>query len=507
MTSACITGLHNTLLPPSPEAFDTLQRFCAIAPGTEVTAALNANFDYNDNTLRGWYCRLPPEAPAPLVPLQPNIFDGITVVEACVPEYRILELLRDKEDTLCRLSSAAQRRLACNVKQRVSWARCHPQREVPLQKTGTWHYVIRSDNLPRYTTIGANESVVTISPDAPLDLVPDDTTPNYVDSAEWTPELSVGGFIGLYHQWYPLVNGTRELKLFFVCQSHCQLAGMEVKQIVNDIPHDTGVYDLACSEEIWWLQNVNTRNRTRLIFDIASEMGIAVPAVEDAHSCSDRMMADSVAHTFTSGFYVYRDGHVGIASECVPTTFVSNGIVCKMSPWEGVGLFKGPHAHQGCRFGTSFGHEMDVFPTSTVKLAERDEPLARRQRLIVHHSSAQQHDFWNDSSVKRGVARGNRLAVDSLASDENSGTGDDDDTADVLAHGFTGTNDPEMFETALRAWRRAKRRGMSDTVRGAGVSDGSKQGVSYISFNDHVIFNKLEGVSWDQRYGMVPPLS
>ena len=90
-----------------------------------------------------------------------------------------------------------------------------------------------------------------ISHDAPLDLVPDETAANYMDSAEWSPELGDNGFIGLYHQWYASTNGRRELKLYIVCKSSCQLAGIEIKQVINDLPPQTSVLDFAHSEELW----------------------------------------------------------------------------------------------------------------------------------------------------------------------------------------------------------------------------------------------------------------
>jgi hypothetical protein len=106
---------------------------------------------------------------------------------------------------------------------RPSWNRCRPHSNIPLQKTDTWQFTIHEKNLARYTTVDREENSIKIAPDAPLDFVPDDSIPNYIDSAVWAPEISPGGWVGLYHQWYPLVNGNRQLKMFFVCQTHCRL--------------------------------------------------------------------------------------------------------------------------------------------------------------------------------------------------------------------------------------------------------------------------------------------
>ena len=100
------------------------------------------------------------------------------------------------------------------------------------------------------------------------------------------------------------------------------------------------------------------RNRARLIHEIARDMGIEVTSVVDPHAAVEWEIAEPSLHTFTNGVYVYGDCSVGVSSDCVPTQFVSNGIVCKLSPWEGVLLFRGPHQMSCNPYGTSFGHDM-----------------------------------------------------------------------------------------------------------------------------------------------------
>ena len=116
------------------QAFQTLCRFISLAHGAQVAASANCSFDYADNSLRGWYCVLPPSASAAQIPFLPNAFDGVVVVETLASETRILELLRDRKQTLKLLATAAEKRLASKVRERASWKRCRPQREVPLQR-------------------------------------------------------------------------------------------------------------------------------------------------------------------------------------------------------------------------------------------------------------------------------------------------------------------------------------------------------------------------------------
>lgn len=76
--------------------------------------------------------------------------------------------------------------------------------------------------------------------------------------------------MGLYHQWYSSSgtgtsegtaasaaaggpNAKRQLKLYFVCQSQCHKAGLEVKHIINDVPSTLPISSLA-NCEVFFLQ-------------------------------------------------------------------------------------------------------------------------------------------------------------------------------------------------------------------------------------------------------------
>ncbi len=100
---ADISGVQNTLLPMSREAFETLVRLRQVCAGARVSVSINANFDAVNNTLSGWYCKLPKTAPVSRIPIRPDIFDGITVVEALASEAEILQLLSRRQETLVKL--------------------------------------------------------------------------------------------------------------------------------------------------------------------------------------------------------------------------------------------------------------------------------------------------------------------------------------------------------------------------------------------------------------------
>ena len=136
---ADITGLGNTLLPVSGEAFETLLRFRQFCAGSRVSVAMNVNFDAETNTLGGWFCRLPKTAPISRIPVRPDIFDGITVVEAKMSERAILQLLYERENTVAKLRRAAKKHIAKDQSKRPSWNRCRPQSNIPLQKTTAWY--------------------------------------------------------------------------------------------------------------------------------------------------------------------------------------------------------------------------------------------------------------------------------------------------------------------------------------------------------------------------------
>jgi hypothetical protein len=275
-------------------------------------------------------------------------------VETLASESLILDLLKQRAQVLQAMQQQVQALRSNNVPNRASWERCKPERNVPLQRKSAWKVLVQQHNMAKYMTVQHSADgvpCVRMAPDTPMDLVPDETVPNYVDSDDWDPELSDSGFIGLYHQWYTCTGSTKpQLRLYFVCQTQCQKAGLEVRHLLNDVPHATPLASVAASEELWWLRNVNSRNRNRVILAVAQALGVPVPIAQDHHAChANTKMALPLTESLLSSTYEYRDGRIGVACDCMPTTFISNGAVCRMAPWEGVSIFS------GVRTNTAFG--------------------------------------------------------------------------------------------------------------------------------------------------------
>ena len=145
-------------------------------------------------------------------------------------------------------------------------------------------------------------------------------TTNFRDTGSWRPQVSPGGFVGLYHQWFAgtmseETGGTVEkrLKLFISCSSYASKACLEFYNLVTDLPagvtagylpqpHSPALpLGLWCvttvsltdgvlartvceSKEAWWLKHVNRRNRLRIVHEVAHRMGIPVESCIDPHS-------------------------------------------------------------------------------------------------------------------------------------------------------------------------------------------------------------------------------
>lgn len=523
-----VNCINDTILPCPPEVVETLCRMSAACPGSQTTAAMNCTLSHADNVVSGWYSIFPAHTPVCGIPFPAHMFDGITVVETLASESRILDLLKERGALLKKMQAHAATVRCNNVQMRASWGRCRPERGIPLQRKQGWKVVMRKEQLSRYMTIvhtadagGGAATQIKVSPDAPLDYVPDDTVPNYVDSAPWDPELSDHGFVGLYHQWYTSLSGKRELKLYFVCQSLCQKAGLEIKHLINDIPQTATLSSLAKSEEIWWLRNANSRNRNRLILSFARALDIPVPLAEDHHASEIGVdMAHPSTESLLYALYEHRDGRVGIASECIPTRFVSNGIVCRMAPWEGIYLFGGSPAVT--EFGGPFGSEDSVFPLTTIKLDARTEPQARAGHHVIQRASPLQHpDTWYDSQFqiahseyvlrrwrrqqqKEQREATSRESVDSIFNADSDSEPPPNDTATSAAP-FPGIEDTTLYTIALHAWKVAQMQtaDTAATLESERACCDIEHPTAYVSFDSDLVTGKLKSVSWDPQYGVL----
>eukprot|EP00961_Rhodomonas_salina_P174714 2356614-Rhodomonas_salina.8 len=526
-SESIVHGLADTLIPCEPHLYDTLQRLSMVAPGANVSVAINCVTDHNESSTKGWLCKIPAAAPASTIAVQPNLFEGITVVETAATETQILDLLKNKDKTVQAMSRIAEQFHPSVVKDRISWDACHPERSIPLQNHSAWNVHISNDSIAKYTCVEhdqhANTQEVRFVHDAPLDLVPDNSVPNYVDSAKWTPELPPGAFIGLYHQWYSTFDGCRELKLFFVCQSSCQKAGLEIKQLVNDLPVSCTAQQLAVSEEMWWLSNVNMRNRNRLIYEFAKELNIEIPVIEDCHSFQEAyLMAQPTTHNFLHSVCMLSDTVVGVMNECIPTQHVSNGVVCRLAPSEGIWVFNGTQRHNISRFGGPFGSSDTVFPLTTVQLDPYTLMVAKQLGYIIQQASTVKPGFLYQSLHANTVHNNSDSDTASVGS-ANDGSGDeaqsDSTMNNNLAADFPGLhlNDLDAVEInniARQAWIKAKKQQVRHHARNASNAVhlpmqcptqmfANTAHHSFISFEDSVVWDRLKSSGWDPRYGVL----
>jgi hypothetical protein len=178
-----------------------------------------------------------------------NLFECISVVETLADEKMILNLLSDKKKILKDLHTAAEKMFPENNTKRPSWLRCKPDTSLPLQNKNAWKVTLDTKNYAKYFQV--QDEHLVLASNAPIAIIPDNTVPNFIDSDDWAPELGKNGFIGLYHQWYSSIpSGKRQLKLFIVCQSSCQKAALEIKQLANELNKDVTLTQFANSEVI-----------------------------------------------------------------------------------------------------------------------------------------------------------------------------------------------------------------------------------------------------------------
>lgn len=242
-----LKGVKDTLIPCDMQNVEILQRMAALAKDKSVLISLNNVINTDNNELCGWCCTIPGKTPANVIQMNSNLYECISVVETLADENTILDLLKNKKKILNDLNDIANKMLPENNTKRPSWFDCGPDSSLPLQNKKTWNYSLNTKNFSKYFEV--HDKKITLKRDAPIELIPDDTIPNFIDSNAWDPELGNDGFIGLYHQWYSNIpSGKRELKLFIVCQSSCQKAGLEIKQLANDLPDDVTLTQFANSE-------------------------------------------------------------------------------------------------------------------------------------------------------------------------------------------------------------------------------------------------------------------
>jgi hypothetical protein len=154
-----------------------------------------------------------------------------------------------------------------------------------------------------------------------------------VDSDAWLPELSPTGFVGVFHYWHHGVHDHR-LCMFIVCQSYLPAACMEFADMVRDVGGGCSAMTVQASEEAYWLRKACSRNRARIIDEVASALGLPIQTMPDLNAAVPTSMAVCLAETLHYDMRNTTDGSmVRILNYVADTSVAENGIVCTLAPW------------------------------------------------------------------------------------------------------------------------------------------------------------------------------
>ena len=168
--------------------------------------------------------------------------------------------------------------------------------------------------------------------------------------------------MGIYHAYTKGFNrDSRAHKLFLVASGGCGQLCDTYFNLTVDVRYNMTVRSVLDSDETWYLRRVNQRNNARILYRVASELGLIVPVITDACSANEED-SETVSPTTETVLYdivKQKNNRVSYFSNCVDTLCCRNGILCGMHHSEGVWLFKGPVAtnttmmHYGGPFGNS----------------------------------------------------------------------------------------------------------------------------------------------------------
>ena len=102
------------------------------------------------------------------------------------------------------------------------------------------------------------------------------------DACSW--DSSLNGMIGVFVQDHGDNPG-----VFLACTSSMpDLATELVRAIKSDVAGVATCADFCTSKEMWFLENINRRNRLRLIAELAEYIDIQVPTTKDTYSHTDQ---------------------------------------------------------------------------------------------------------------------------------------------------------------------------------------------------------------------------
>jgi hypothetical protein len=201
------------------------------------------------------------------------------------------------------------------------------------------------------------------------------TTMRGRDSRRWKCDMPTS--VGVYHAHVrSRDSGRRHHKLFIVVSGGCRRASEQFYNMNLDLLGNATAGELESCEESWWLRRTSCRSRCKTILMVANALDLQVPTAGDVFDFEDGVSlpvytTDTLDHNISET----DDGRISLFNECCDSTSVSNGILCRQHPTEGVWVFQGSQQSaigSLSNFGGSFGHQerCGAFPTGTFSLHE-----------------------------------------------------------------------------------------------------------------------------------------
>jgi hypothetical protein len=227
------------------------------------------------------------------------------------------------------------------------------------------------------------------------------TTMRGRDSRLWKCDMPTS--VGVYHAHVrSRDSGRRHHKLFIVVSGGCRKASEQFYNMNLDLLGNATAGELESCEESWWLRRTSCRSRCKTIQMVADALQLQVPTSGDVFDFEDGaslpvFTTDTMDHNISET----DDGRIALFNECCDSTSVSNGILCRQHPSEGVWIFQGSQQSaigSLSNFGGSFGHQehCGAFPTGTFSLHEES------YQLQSHPISAMQQQR-TDTMDKQGT--------------------------------------------------------------------------------------------------------
>jgi hypothetical protein len=353
-----VAGKEKVLMPLGQHPINTLNNLGRAHSGCVVRVSPFCHEHPNSQReVRGWALDVPSDAPAHVLPISFNLFDGVMVVQCEMTELEIFKLMQNMDEVRERLGKAVDKIMMSSTDARATWARCRPS---------------------AYGGFPQSLQGATRDKDGTVQFVRDEQSTGsnpIIDSEDWEPELSPDGFIGLYHHWHRSTRDNR-LCIYVVCQSYLPKACLEFADLAHQVGEACTSGCVCLSEEAQWLKTACSRNRARLIWQVCEELGLRVPTMLDYNARNRQTrMAIPTTETLHHDLVAQRQDTVRVLNYCSETQRAFNGSVCSMAPWDGVWIFHGcrmmrSSEQQFCDFGFAYGGDQ-LLPTASPQVRDR----------------------------------------------------------------------------------------------------------------------------------------